>query len=148
MPAPGPLNLFRLTFGPVLRRAAPLSLETGRFLEEADPMKLITAIVKPDVTDDLVPAVAAAGARGLTATEVIGFGQQYGRGGAVSPASSAALLPKVRIDIVVPDDIADDVVRAIAKCADTGTIGDGKIWVSPVDSVLRVRTGERDNSAI
>ena len=111
-------------------------------------MKLITAIVKPDVTDDLVPAVTAAGARGLTATEVIGFGQQYGHGGTANPASSAALLPKVRIDIVVPDDIADDVISAIAKCVNAGTIGDGKIWVSPVDSALRVRTGERDDSAI
>ena len=111
-------------------------------------MKLITAIVKPDITDDLVSAVTAAGARGLTATEVICFGQQYGHGGAVNPASSAALLPKVRIDIVVRNDIADDVISAIAKCADSGTIGDGKIWVSPVNSVLRVRTGERDNSAI
>jgi nitrogen regulatory protein P-II 1 len=111
-------------------------------------MKLITAIVKPEVTDDLVLAVTAAGARGLTATEVIGFGQQYGKGGAVSPVSGAALLPKVRVDIVVPDEVADAVIGAIVKCANTGTIGDGKIWVSPVDSVLRVRTGERDNSAI
>jgi len=111
-------------------------------------MKLITAIVKPEVGDDLVLAVTAAGARGLTATEVIGFGQQYGHGGAVSPASRAALLPKVRIDIVVQDDIADAVVGAIAKCANTGTIGDGKIWVSAVDNVLRVRTNERDNCAI
>ena len=111
-------------------------------------MKLITAIVKPDVTDDLVLAVTAAGARGLTATEVIGFGQQYGHGGAVGSAAGAALLPKVRVDIVVQNDDVDAVIGAIAKCANTGTIGDGKIWVSPVDGVLRVRTGERDNSAI
>jgi nitrogen regulatory protein P-II 1 len=108
-------------------------------------MKLITAVVKPEVADDLVPAVTAAGARGLTATEVVGFGQQYGHGG---PASSAALLPKVRVDIVIPDEFVDTVVSAIAKCANNGSIGDGKIWVSPVDSALRVRTGERDNSAI
>ena len=108
-------------------------------------MKLITAVVKPDVTDDLVRAVTAAGARGLTATEVIGFGRQYGHGGA---DSSAALLPKVRVDIVVQNDIVDAVISAIAKCADTGTIGDGKIWVSPVDDALRVRTGERGDSAI
>jgi len=112
-------------------------------------MKLITAIVKPEVTDDLVPEVTAAGARGLTATEIVGFGQQFGHGGpADSAGSSAALLPKVRLDIVIPDEFVDAVVSAIAKCANTGSIGDGKIWVSPVDSALRVRTGERDNSAI
>jgi nitrogen regulatory protein P-II 1 len=112
-------------------------------------VKLITAIVKPEVTDDLVSAVAGAGARGLTATEVIGFGQQYGRGSQASSARhSAALLPKVRVDIVIPDEFVDAVVSAIAKCANTGSIGDGKIWVSPVDSALRVRTGERDNSSI
>jgi nitrogen regulatory protein P-II 1 len=112
-------------------------------------MKLITAIVRPEVADDLVPAVTAAGARGLTATEVIGFGQQYGDGGPDSSTGySAALLPKVRVDIVIPDEFVDAVVTAIAKCANTGSIGDGKIWVSPVDSALRVRTGERDNSAL
>ena len=112
-------------------------------------MKLITAIVKPDVTDDLALAVSTAGARGLTATEVIGFGQQYGHGGpGSSEGCSAALLPKVRVDIVVQDEVVDAVVGAIAKCANSGAVGDGKIWVSPVDSALRVRTGERDNSAI
>jgi nitrogen regulatory protein PII len=89
--------------------------------------------------------VTAAGARGLTATEVIGLGQDHGQAGT---ASSAALLPGVRVDIVVPDDVVDAVISALAKCANTGIIGDGKIWVSPVDSVLRTRTGERDNSAI
>src|SRR5215831_11741397 len=99
-------------------------------------MKLITAIVKPEVADDLVPAVTAAGARGLTATEVIGFGQQYGHSSpACSAGSSAALLPKVRVDIVIPDEFVDSVVNAIAKCANTGSIGDGKIWVSPVDTM-------------
>ena len=111
-------------------------------------MKLITAIVEPDVTDDLVPAVTAAGAHGLTATEVIGVGQDHWHPGAVSSAACTVLLPRVRVDIVVPDDVVDAVISAIAKCANTGTIGDGKIWVSPVDSVLRTRTGERDNSAI
>jgi len=111
-------------------------------------MKLITAIVKPEVADDLVPAVTAAGASGLTAAEVIGFGQQYGHCGPASSAGhSAALLPKVRLGIAIPDEFVDAVVSAIAKCANIGSIGDSKIWVSPVDSALRVRTGERDNSA-
>ncbi len=108
-------------------------------------MKLITAIVRPDIVDDLVPAVAEAGAHGLTATEVIGFGQQYGHGGALN---SAALLPKVRLDIAVRDGDAESVTEAIAKRAGTGTIGDGKIWVTTLDSVLRVRTGECDDAAL
>jgi len=111
-------------------------------------MKLITAIVEPDVTDDLVPAVTAAGAHGLTATEVIGLGQDHRRPGRVGSAACAALLPRVRVDIVVQDDVVDAVISAIAKSANTGITGDGKIWVSPVDSALRTRTGERDNSAI
>ena len=108
-------------------------------------MKLITAILKPDVVDDVVPAVTEAGAHGLTATEVIGFGQQFGHGEAVN---SAALLPKIRLDIAVKDEDAERVVEAIAKCANTGTIGDGKIWLSALDGVLRVRTGERDDAAL
>ena len=63
-------------------------------------------------------------------------------------AACAALLPRVRVDIVVPDDVVDAVISAIAKCANTGMIGDGTIWVSPVDSVLRTRTGERDKSPV
>jgi len=112
-------------------------------------MKLITAIVKPGKLDDVMRAATDAGARGLTATEVRGFGQQYGR---LEPTvrrveQTALVLPKLRIDIVVPDEIADSVAGAIAKSVNTGTIGDGKIWVSAVDTVLRVRTGERGPDA-
>jgi len=108
-------------------------------------MKLITAIVGPDGTDDLALAVTGAGARGLTATEVVGFGRQLGHDG---PAGSPVLLPKVRVDIAVRDDDVGAVMEAIAKCANTGTIGAGKVWVSPVEGALRVRTGERDDAAI
>jgi nitrogen regulatory protein PII len=112
-------------------------------------MKLITAIVKPDIVDDLVLAVTEAGAHGLTATEVIGFGQQFGHGGAVnSTGYPAVLLPKVRIDMAVRDEDAGPVVEAITKRANTGTIGDGKIWVSTLDDALRVRTGERGDAAL
>jgi nitrogen regulatory protein P-II 1 len=112
-------------------------------------MKLITAIVKPDIADDLVLAVTEAGAHGLTATEVVGFGQQLGHGGPVSSTGySAVLLPKVRFDIAVKDEDAEQVVEAITKCVNTGTIGDGKIWVSTVESALRVRTGECDDAAL
>ena len=108
-------------------------------------MKLITAVIKPDVADDVVLAATEAGAHGLTATEVIGFGQQYGHGGALT---SAALLPKVRLDIAVRDGAAESVTEAIAKRASTGAIGDGKIWVTALDTALRVRTGERDDAAL
>jgi nitrogen regulatory protein P-II 1 len=108
-------------------------------------MKLITAIVRPDIVDDLVLAVTEAGAHGLTATEVIGFGRQYGHDG---ERNSAALLPKVRLDIAVRDDDAQNVVETIAKRANTGAIGDGKIWVTTLDAALRVRTGERDDLAL
>jgi nitrogen regulatory protein P-II 1 len=111
-------------------------------------MKLITAIVKPGRVDDLVLAATDAGAHGMTASEVIGFGQQYGRGGSDRQAGNSAFLPKVRVDIVVRDDDAGAVVEAIAKCANTGTIGDGKIWVTTVDRAIRVRTGERDDAAL
>ncbi len=111
-------------------------------------MKLITAIVKPDIVDDLVLAATGAGAHGMTATEAIGFGQQYGRRGPADPARAPVLLPKIRIDIAVKDEDAEAVTEAMVKCANTGTIGDGKIWVSTLDTAIRVRTGERGDSAL
>jgi nitrogen regulatory protein PII len=111
-------------------------------------MKVITAIVQPDKLDDVIRAVTGAGARGLTATEVMGFGQQYGRVGPAAQADlSALVLPKVRVDVVVHDEVAEAITDAIAKSVNTGSIGDGKIWTCAVESVLRVRTGERDNDA-
>jgi nitrogen regulatory protein P-II 1 len=117
-------------------------------------MKLITAIVRPGKLDELVPALIGQGIRGLTVTDVRGFGQQYGmRVGTATSATAPrehvpALLPKVRLDIVVLDDDAETVVEAIVKHARTETIGAGKIWVTIVDSALRVRTGERDRAAV
>lgn len=113
-------------------------------------MKMITAVVQPDKLEDVIRAAAGAGARGLTATEVRGFGQQYGHLGANggSAEQMALVLPKLRIDIVVADETAEHVTGALAKSVRTGSIGDGKIWVSPVESVLRVRTGERDRDAV
>ncbi len=111
-------------------------------------MKLITAIVKPEKLSDVTRAVTEAGARGMTVTEVRGFGQQFGHQAAVHPADREILmLPKLRVDVVVQDHVAGFVADAIAKSVNTGSIGDGKIWVCPVDSVLRVRTGERDGDA-
>ncbi len=112
-------------------------------------MKLITAIVRADKLDDATRALVNAGARGMTATEVRGFGRQYGHTPEASPAERAALLlPKFRIDVVVQDQQATAVADAIAKSVRTGAIGDGKIWTSTVDGALRVRTGEHDEDAI
>jgi nitrogen regulatory protein PII len=117
-------------------------------------MKLITAIVKPDKLDDVIQSVIDSGGHGLTVTEVRGFGRQYGQLTAARAAAGltgqrqVALLPKIRLDIVVSAGDAEAVASAIAKCAHTGSIGDGKIWMTPVDGALRVRTGERDHDAV
>lgn len=120
-------------------------------------MKLVTAIVRPDQVDELVRALADSGARGLTVTDVRGFGRQYGQIAMAKQADGldsrtaerpVALLPKARLDLLVHDAEQAGIVQAILKCAGSGTIGAGKIWVAPLDSVIRVRTGERGDTAI
>jgi nitrogen regulatory protein P-II 1 len=111
-------------------------------------MKLITAIVRPDKLDELIEELIDNRAHGLTVTEVRGFGRQFGQLAAGTSSSRVALLHKIRLDIVALDDDAETLVEAIAKHARTQTIGDGKIWITPVDGALRVRTGERDRAAI
>ncbi|HEX6932379.1 MAG TPA: P-II family nitrogen regulator [Streptosporangiaceae bacterium] len=112
-------------------------------------MKLVTAVVQLEKLEDAVRAVSAAGARGLTATEVRGFGQQFGHHGPDRPEDAEVmLLHKVRIDVVTTDELSWVVAEAIAKAVSTGTIGDGKVWISPVEGALRVRTGERDLAAL
>jgi nitrogen regulatory protein P-II 1 len=113
-------------------------------------VKLITAIVRAASLDDVTRAVINTGARGMTVTEVRGFGQQYGHGPEAHLLERPAifLLPKLRIDVVVQDEEAAAMSDAIAKSVRTGTVGDGKIWVCPVDGALRVRTGERDRDAV
>ena len=111
-------------------------------------MKLITAIIRTDDLPVVMTAATDAGARGLTASKVSGFGQQYGHARKAARTGQPILLPKARVDVVVRDEDADAVVNAIRKCANTGSVGDGKIWVSPVESVIRVRTGERDDAAV
>lgn len=112
-------------------------------------MKLVTAVVRLDKLDEVVHAVAAAGARGLTATEVRGFGQQFGHQGGDRPADASVLVvPKLRVDVLITDELAWPMAEAIAKAAGTHAIGDGKIWISPVEGALRVRTGERDLAAV
>ena len=118
-------------------------------------MKLITAIVRPEKLEELLPALTDQGVRGLTVTDVRGFGKQYGRlAGAAARVTGpdggrmAVLLAKVRLDLVVLDDDAEAIVEVIAKHARTATIGDGKIWLTPVGAAVRVRTGERDGAAV
>ncbi|HYZ54199.1 MAG TPA: P-II family nitrogen regulator [Streptosporangiaceae bacterium] len=122
-------------------------------------MKLVTAIVRPEKLDDLVDELVGNGAPGLTVTEIRGFGRQYGQlaasraaaGGApagIKGEPAAVLLGKIRLDILVLDEDAESMVEVIEKSARTGTIGDGKVWVTPVESALRVRTGERGRDAV
>ena len=118
-------------------------------------MKLITAIIRSDKLDELVGVLIDSRVHGLTVSEVRGFGRQFGQPAhgaeidlGLPGARKAALLPKIRLDLVVLDDDADTLVKTLAKHASTGTIGDGKIWVTTVDSVLRVRTGEQDHDAV
>ena len=118
-------------------------------------MKLITAIIRPEKLEELIDTLVSHHMHGLTVSEVRGFGRQFGEPApgaeidlGLSRARKAALLPKVRLDLVVHDQDVDTLVGLLAKHATTGTIGDGKIWVSAVDSVLRVRTGDRDDAAV
>jgi len=118
-------------------------------------MKLITAIIRPEKLEELIDTLVSQHMHGLTVSEVRGFGRQFGEPApgaeidlGLSRARKAALLPKVRLDLVVHDQDVDTLVGLLAKHATTGTIGDGKIWVSAVDSVLRVRTGDRDDAAV
>jgi nitrogen regulatory protein P-II 1 len=112
-------------------------------------MKLITAVVRPETLDEVVKVVTGQGARGLTATEVLGFGQQQGHlNGHHDEDAGPALLPKIRLDIVVHDEEAYTLLDAIVKSAQTGVIGDGKLWLTPVESVVRVRTGDWDATAV
>jgi nitrogen regulatory protein P-II 1 len=112
-------------------------------------MKLITAIIQPQKFDEVKDALAAAGVKGMTVSEVNGCGEQHGYTEVYRGASYAVnLIPKIRIEVAVRDADADPLVGIIVKTACSGTIGDGKVWVVPLDSVTRVRTGETDGAAI
>ena len=112
-------------------------------------MKLVTAVVKPHKLDDVRSALETFGVTGMTVTEASGYGRQKGHTEVYRGAEyEVDLVPKVRIEIVVEDGDADDVVTLVAKAAQTGRIGDGKIWVTPVETIVRVRTGERDADAL
>ena len=112
-------------------------------------MKLVTAVIKPFKLDEVKEALETFGVHGLTVAEVNGYGRQKGHTEVYRGAEyDIALIPKVRLEIVVDDGEVDDVVGVVVKAAQTGRIGDGKVWCVPVDSVVRVRTGERGPDAL
>ena len=112
-------------------------------------MKLITAIVKPFVLEDVKGALEQLGVLGMTVSEVQGYGRQKGHTEVYRGAEySVDFVPKVRVEVVADDTNADKVVDAVVEAARTGKIGDGKVWVTPVETVVRVRTGERGADAI
>ncbi|OBG20884.1 P-II family nitrogen regulator [Mycobacterium sp. 852002-51057_SCH5723018] len=112
-------------------------------------MKLVTAVVKPFTLDDVRHAVEAVGVLGLTITEVQGYGRQRGHTEVYRGAEYAIeFVPKVHIEVLVAEEFAARVAEAIIGAACTGKIGDGKVWVSPVEKVIRIRTGERDHDAL
>jgi nitrogen regulatory protein P-II 2 len=112
-------------------------------------MKLITAIIKPFKLEDVRDALTKLGVAGLTVSEVKGFGRQKGHTEIYRGAEyTVNFLPKIKIEVVVPDDRADRVVEAIASTAKTGQIGDGKIFILGLDSAVRIRTGETDAAAL
>ena len=112
-------------------------------------MKLVTAIIKPFKLDDVRDALLAIGVHGMTITEVKGYGRQKGHMEIYRGAEYAVnFLPKIRVDVAVAAGDADRVVEAIGVAAKTGQIGDGKIFVTPIDQALRIRTGETDADAL
>ncbi len=112
-------------------------------------MKLISAIIKPFKLDDVREALSEIGVKGITVTEVKGFGRQKGHTELYRGAEYVVdFLPKVRIDAAVTDESVDQVVDAISQAAQTGKIGDGKIFVMPLEQTIRIRTGETGNEAL
>jgi nitrogen regulatory protein PII len=112
-------------------------------------MKLVTAIIKPFKLDEVREALSAIGVQGITVTEVKGFGRQKGHTELYRGSEyTVDFLPKVKIEVVVPDQLAEKVVTTIAGAAKTGSIGDGKVFVLPINESIRIRTGETGESAV
>ena len=112
-------------------------------------MRLVTAVVKPFKLDDVKTALESFGVQGMTVSEVQGYGRQRGHTEVYRGAEyTVSFVPKIRVEVLVDDADAGDVVEVMAKAAQTGSIGDGKVWTTPVDEVVRVRTGERGVEAL
>lgn len=111
--------------------------------------KLITAVIQPHKLDDVKSALEAAGVRGLTVSEASGYGRQRGHTEVYRGAEyTVDLVPKVRVDVLVADEDAPGIAQAVISAAQTGKIGDGKVWIVPVEDVARVRTGEHGDEAL
>ena len=112
-------------------------------------MKLVTAIIKPFKLDDVKSALETFGVHGITVSEASGYGRQKGHTEVYRGAEyTVDLVPKVRVEVLVDDGDVEDVIEVIVKSSATGRIGDGKVWSTPVDTVVRVRTGERGVDAL
>jgi nitrogen regulatory protein P-II 1 len=112
-------------------------------------MKLVTAIIKPFKLEDVKNALEAIGVKGMTVSESSGFGRQGGHTEVYRGAEyTVDLVPKVRVEVLIDSERLDEVLDSITKAAHTGKIGDGKVWVTPVEEVIRVRTGERGIDAL
>jgi nitrogen regulatory protein P-II 1 len=112
-------------------------------------MRLVTAIIKPFKLDDVRAALEAFGVHGMTVSEASGYGRQRGHTEVYRGAEyTVDLVPKLRLEVLVEDDDVDTVLDVVVKAAQTGRIGDGKVWAVPVDAVVRVRTGERGSAAL
>jgi nitrogen regulatory protein PII len=112
-------------------------------------VKLITAIVKPFKLDDVKDALKAIGIQGMTVSEVRGFGRQGGHSETYRGAEyTIEFVPKVRLELVIEDNDVDNVISAIRTAANTGKIGDGKVWITSVERLIRIRTGEEGHDAI
>ena len=112
-------------------------------------MKLVTAIIKPFTLDDVKASLEQLGVLGMTVSEVQGYGRQKGHTEVDRGAEYAVdFVPKLRVEVLIDDAAVDKVLDAVVEAARTGKIGDGKVWVTPVDTVIRVRTGERGTDAL
>ncbi|MBL9169776.1 MAG: P-II family nitrogen regulator [Verrucomicrobiales bacterium] len=112
-------------------------------------MKKLEAIIKPFKLDDVKEALAAVGVEGMTVTEVKGFGRQKGHTEIYRGSEyTVDFLPKIKLELVVADNVVDDAVKAIVKAAKTGKIGDGKVFVSPIENAIRIRTEETGEAAV
>jgi nitrogen regulatory protein P-II 1 len=120
-----------------------------RMLQKEISMKKVEVIIKPFKLDDVKEALSSVGVQGMTVTEVKGFGRQKGHKEIYRGAEYLVdFLPKIKIEMVVVSDMADQVIEKVVSAARTGTIGDGKIFITPVETVVRIRTGEKDEDAV